>query len=321
MTGGSGFVGRHLLLRLLAQGHEVLALVRSEASAAVVASVGATPVLADLCDVGAVAGRLEGCDVVVHAAADTRSWGRPGDLELVNVAGTRALLDAARTARVPRLVHVSTAAVLADGHPLRFVDESAPYPRRYAGEYSRTKALAEQLVVAADGRELRTVVVRPRLAWGPGDTTVMPQVLRAVEEGRWAWVNGGEYLTSTCHVLNLCLGIERAAEQGRGGQVYFVTDGAPVPFREFVTRWAAAYGVRLPTRSVPSPVLRTATGVLDRGWRVLHLRGEPPVAGVALALGVHEVTVNDARARADLGYVPVVSVDQGLTDLAAHQAG
>ena len=101
-----------------------------------------------------------------------------------------------------RFVHVSTEAVLADGNPIRFVDESAPYPKRHAGDYARTKALAEQLVLAADSRELRTVAVRPRLVWGPGDTTVLPQILAGgAQDERWAWVHGGHYLTSTCHVL------------------------------------------------------------------------------------------------------------------------
>ncbi len=318
MTGGSGFVGRHLLLRLLASGHVVRALARSEESAAVVEALGATPVRADLTEVEAVVEEIRGTQVLVHAAADTQGWGRTGDFERVNVGGTRAVLAAARAAGVPRLVHVSTEAVLADGHPIRFVDETAPYPRRHIGEHARTKATAEQLVLAADDRDLRTVVVRPRLVWGPGDTTVLPHILEAAAQGRWSWCNGGDRLTSTCHVLNLCEGIELAAERGEAGGVYFLTDGAPVVFRDFVTRAAAAYGVELPQRSVPYPLVRTAAGVLDRGWRVLHLKGEPPVTEAALALGAQETTVNDARARAELGYVPVISVEEGLADLAVE---
>jgi nucleoside-diphosphate-sugar epimerase len=317
VTGGSGFVGRHLLLRLLAEGHTVRALARSEDSAIVVEALGATAVRADLPDVGDVTDEIRGCDVVVHAAADTRQWGRAGDFDRVNVTGTRRLLEAARNAGVQRFVHVSTEAVLADGNPIRFVDESAPYPKRHAGDYARTKALAEQLVLAADSRELRTVAVRPRLVWGPGDTTVLPQILQAVQDERWAWVHGGHYLTSTCHVLNLCAGILAAADQGTGGRAYFLTDGAPVEFRSFITRCAAAYGVTMPDRTVPYALARTAAVVLDRGWRVLRLKGEPPVSAAAMALGGHEVTVNDGRARAEIGYAPVITVDEGIDDLAA----
>lgn len=321
MTGGSGFVGRHLILRLLADGHVVRALARSDAAAAVVESLGATPVRADLLDVGTVVGDLRGCGVVVHAAAQVLDWGRPGEFEQVNVTGTREVLAAAGEAGVRRFVHVSTEAVLADGRPVRFVDESAPYPKRHVGEYARTKALAEQTVLAHDSREMRTMAVRPRLVWGPGDTSVLARVVEAAEQGRWAWVNGGQYLTSTCHVSNLCEGIELAAERGQGGRVYFLTDGAPVEFRDFLTRCAAAQGVTLPDRSIPYRLTRTAAVVLDRGWRVFRLDGEPPVATAAVALGAHEVTVNDARAREELRYAPVTSVEEGLAELAALADG
>ena len=316
MTGGSGFVGRHLLLRLLADGHEVRALARSAEAEAVVESLGATAVRADVVEVHDVIEDLRGVDVVVHAAADTRQWGRPAEFERVNVTGTRRMLEAARQVGVRRFVLVSTEAVLADGNPIRFVDESAPYPKRHAGDYARTKALAEQLVLAADCREMATSAVRPRLVWGPGDTTVLPQILQAVADDRWAWVHGGHYLTSTCHVLNLCEGIQVVAERGAGGHAYFVTDGAPVEFRSFVTRCAAEHGVTMPDRTIPYPLARTTAAVLDRGWRVLPLKGEPPVSAAAMALGGHEVTVNDGRARRELGYTPVISVDEGIAELA-----
>ena len=320
VTGGSGFLGRHLLLRMLADGHSVRALARTEESARVVEGLGATAVRADLLDIRDHVAEVAGVSVVVHAAADTRMWARPGELEQVNVDGTKAMLDAAREAGVKRFVHVSTEAVLASGNPIRYVDESAPYARKPVGEYARTKAMAEQVVLAANNRVMRTVVVRPRLLWGPGDTTVMPHVLEAARQGRWAWVAGGDYLTSTCHVLNACEGILQASVRGKGGETYFLTDGAPVPFRDFVTRAAAAYGVTLPDRTVPYAVVRTAAGALDRSWRLLHLKGEPPVSPAVLALGAHEVTVNDGKARSELGYSPVVSVDEGLADLAEQVA-
>ena len=315
MTGGSGFVGQHLVRRLLADGHSVRALARSTESAAVVEGLGATAVLADLLEAPSFADELRDVEVVVHAAAHTGVWGDRRVFERVNVVGTRSLLAAARRAGVRRFVHVSTEAVLAAGRPLHLVDEQVPYPRRHAGEYARTKAVAEQLVLAADDAELDTVAVRPRLVWGPGDATVLPQVLAAVRAGRWVWVDHGRYLTSTCHVRNVCEGIVLAAEHGRGGRAYFLTDGPPVELRAFLTRAALAHGVALPDRSVPHLVAR-AVATLDPAWRVLHLPGAPPLPRTALALMGHEMTVDDTRARAELGYGPVVTVDEGLAELA-----
>lgn len=319
VTGGSGFLGRHLVTRLVGDGHRVLALARSDEAAEVLTRLGAEVVHGDLGILRDLADEVRGSDVLVHAAADTGQWARRGAQHEDNVEGTRAVVDLALAARVPRLVHVSTEAVLADGSPLRYVDEDAPYPSRHAGEYPRTKALAEQIVLSADSHDLRTIVVRPRLIWGPGDTTLMPPVLGAVREGHWAWVDGGDYLTSTCHVANVCEAIVRAGASERSGQAYFVTDGAPVGFREFVTSLAAAYGVEMPERSVPRAVARTAARVADGSRRVLRRGGEEvTVSRTVVALGGHEMTVNDERARRELGYRPVVSVPEGLADLRRH---
>ena len=319
VTGGSGFLGRHLLTRLVGDGHTVLALARSEESARLVAETGARVVRGALSDAPSLVGEIRGTEVVVHAAADTRQWGRPGALQADNVDGTRAVIELALAAGAQRLVHVSTEAVLAGGRPLRYADESAPYPSRHSGEYARTKALAEQIVLSADGHQLRTVSVRPRLIWGPGDSTFAPAVCEAMRSGRWAWVSGGDYFTSTCHVRNAVEGILLAATVPQAQGTYFLTDGPPVPFREFVTELAEAYGVQPPDRSVPYAVARTMAGVVDRGWRTLRLPGEPGVSGGAVDLVGHEMTVNDARARRELGYAPVVAVEDGLAQLRAHE--
>ena len=189
-------------------------------------------------------GELAGSGVVVHAAADTRPGAGRGTSSGSTSTAPARCSPPRRQAGVKRFVHVSTEAVLADGNPLRHVDETAPYPKRHAGEYARTKALAEQLVLAANSREMRTVAVRPRLVWGPGDTTVLPQILEAAQAGQVGLGRRRHYLTSTCHVLNVCEGIECAAERGKGGQTYFLTDGAPrrVPRASSPGR-AAAHGV------------------------------------------------------------------------------
>jgi nucleoside-diphosphate-sugar epimerase len=194
---------------------------------------------------------MAGCTAVVHAAALTSQWGPPQRFDAINVSGTAAVVEAAREAGVRRLVLVSTEAVLADGHPLIRVNETCPRPGRLVGEYARTKGLAEGLVLAAATPEFVTVAVRPRWVWGPGDTTIMPEIVKAVRASRFAWVNSGRYFTSTCHVTNACAGILCALERGRGGLAYFLTDGEPVEFRAFLTALAGTAGVDLPGRSVP----------------------------------------------------------------------
>src|SRR6185436_2542944 len=112
VTGGSGFLGRNLIAALRERGYEVRALARSAAARAAVEAAGATAVAGDLDDSAALAAGMAGCAVVFHTAARVNEWGPPAEFAQVNVAGTRRVLAAARAAGVPRLVQVSTEAVL-----------------------------------------------------------------------------------------------------------------------------------------------------------------------------------------------------------------
>lgn len=315
VTGGSGFVGQHLLRMLCGAGHQVRALARSPASAAIVAAAGAEPVRGDVTDRDALHQGMHGCEVVVHAAAHTEQWGPPHRFEQINVGGTLAVLAAARQAGVRQVVHLSTEAVLADGRPLVRIDESYPRPARPIGEYARTKALAEQRVLAANGDGLATVVVRPRFVWGPGDTTILPALVEAARRGRFAWIDGGRYLTSTCHVANACAGIALAIERGRAGEVYFLTDGEPVQLREFLIALAATEGVTLPDRSLPRRVAWALAVAAETSWKLLRLTAEPPITRTFLALSAQEMTVDDSKARRELGFSPALSREAGLAAL------
>jgi nucleoside-diphosphate-sugar epimerase len=320
VTGGTGFLGRHLLPALGGAGHEVVALVRSEAAALVAEQGGARPVRGGLADAAALRTGMSGCDTVVHAAAHTAPWGPRRDFELVNIEGTEAVLRAAREAGVSRLVHVSSEAVLADGRPLVRVDETHPLPAHPVGSYPDTKAIAERLVRAANGPGLSTVVVRPRLVWGPGDTTVLPVLLAIARSGRFVWVDGGRYLTSTCHVANACAGLLLAIEKGAAGGVYFVSDGDPCELRWFLTALADTAGVRLGDRSLPRWALWAAAVAAERAWPLLRRPGAPPLTRTFLALSGQEMTVDDGRARRELGYRPVLTREAGLAQLSRQTA-
>lgn len=317
VTGGSGFVGQHLLRALRSAGHQVRALARSSASADIVAAAGAEPSRGDVTDRDALQQGMQGCETVVHAAAHTEQWGPRQRFEQINVGGTVAVLAAARSAGVRQVIHLSTEAVLADGRPLERIDETYPRPDHPIGEYARTKALAEQRVLEANGDGLATAVVRPRFVWGPGDTTILPALVEAAQRGRFAWIDGGHYLTSTCHVSNACAGITLAVERAGAGEIYFLTDGAPVQFREFLVALAATKGVTLPDRSMPRRLAWAFATVAETSWKLLRLSSEPPITRTFLALSAQEMTVDDGKARRELGYTPPLSRDAGLAALSS----
>jgi nucleoside-diphosphate-sugar epimerase len=315
VTGGSGFIGGVLIRRLRAEGVDVSALARSEGSERKVAAAGADPARGDLDDVDAMAAAAEGCDLAFHAAAALGEWGRREDFERGNVQGTRNALEAARRAGVRRFVHVGTEAALLAGEPLVNVDETAPLRPDSKALYPSTKAQAEQAVREANGNGLETIVVRPRLVWGVGDTTILPGIADAVKSGRFRWIGGGRHLTSTTHVDNTVEGLWLGATRGRPGEVYFVTDGDPVVFRDFVTELLATQGVTAPDKESPPAVVRTMAPVLEGLWSVLGRKGPPPVTRLTYWLSAQECTINISKAREELGYVPVKTRDEGMAEL------
>jgi nucleoside-diphosphate-sugar epimerase len=218
-------------------------------------------------------------------------------------------------------VQVSTEAVLIAGEPLVNVNEDAPLRPDSAAPYASTKAMAEQLVVDANGDGLETVVVRPRFVWGTGDTVLLPAMVAAVRAGRFAWIGGGRHLTATVHVDNVVEGLLLGASRGQAGRVYFVTDGDPVVFREFVTELLATQNVEAPQRNIPVPVATALALVGETAWRALPLPGEPPLTRFTLWVSSQECTIDISRARSELGYAPLVTRESGLAQLRASVPG
>lgn len=222
VTGGSGFVGRRVILRLVADGHRVLALSRSAKAADAVRAIGAEPVTGDLNRPRKL--KLPALDGVVHAAAHFRLAGPRRPFFRTNVEGTRALLAASRKAGAKSFVAISAAAVIMDdrGSVLIDADETAPtFPRSFSA-YIASKAQAEALVLAANAPGFRTVALRPPAIWGPGDafSHALPA---AVRSGRFSFISRGDYPCVTCHVDNVVEAAAAALSRGTGGRAYSST--------------------------------------------------------------------------------------------------
>ena len=315
VTGGSGFIGGRLIERLVRDGSTVRALARSDESAAKVAALGAEAVRGDLDDRDSMAAGAAGAEVAFHLAAALGEWGPWEDFERGNVTGTRNALEGCSAAGVGRFVHCGTEAALMAGQPLVHVDESAPLRPDSRAPYPATKARAELEVRRANRPGFETMTLRPRFVWGAGDTTLLPEMVTTVEAGQWAWIGGGRNVTDTAHVDNVVEGLLRTAERGRPGEAYFVTDGEPVVFREFVTTLLETQGVTPPDRSVPAWTARPLAVVSEAAWKLLPLPGDPPMTTFRSWLLTQECTIEIGKARTELGYEPVVSHEEGLTEL------
>ncbi|MDX1497114.1 MAG: NAD-dependent epimerase/dehydratase family protein [Salinisphaeraceae bacterium] len=315
VTGGSGFVGRNLIRALVQQGDEVVALGRSPKARLVVEELGALAAHGDLDDVDALREGMRGCDAVIHAAALAAEWGDKGEFERFNVQGTHHVIEAAQAAGLGSLIHISTEAVMADGGPMVQLDESQPLPRKPLPRYPATKGQAESAVRQANSPDFRTVVVRPRMIWGKDDSTLLPAFAEAIHQGRFMWIDGGHYLTSTTHVDNVVEGVLLALEKGQGGEIYYVTDGEAIEFRQFLSDLLATQKLTPPDKSLPRWLAWRLAQACEGLWDALGIKRPPPITRFVVAVIGQEVTINDNKARQELGYVGRVSRQAGLASI------
>ncbi len=262
---------------------------------------------------------LAGAGAVVHCAAHVEEWGPYKTFYDVNVTGTERLLAAAKAAGVKRFIHIGTEAALFHGQAMADIDETYPLAPHSPFPYSRTKALAEIAVAAANdpAHGFETIILRPRMIWGEGDKTLLPAVIAMAEAGKFIWVDGGAAMTSTTHIDNLVAAILLALTKGRAGEAYFVVDGPPVRFRDFLTRYLAGAGVALPEKSMPGAAVRLIANLTEPLFRLAGSKAAPPVTRFTAHLMSRDCTIRDDKAKAELGYRPVISVDEGLARLAA----
>ncbi|WP_186391516.1 MULTISPECIES: NAD(P)-dependent oxidoreductase [unclassified Pannonibacter] len=319
VTGGSGFVGGHLIRRLLSDGWRVLALGRSDKARAEIEALGAEPVEGDLLDRTALAGAMEGIEVVFHVAAHFKLWGPVSLFRRINVEGTRNVVDAAERAGVRRIVYVSAAAVvMGRPEPMRRVTEDMPLHKMPFAPYAASKAEAEEVLLAANGRraDFSTVAIRPPFIWGPG-MPALDRMVETVRAGQFQWVAGGGQALSTCHVDNLCHALILAADRGSGGEAFFVSDGEDTTLKSFLTRLLASRGVTPKDRAVPFGIAWTMAGVMGAVWRIFRRKGEPPVTRQMLRFIGKDFTIDVSRARNQLGYAPVISAADGMRAMQA----
>jgi hypothetical protein len=314
LTGGSGFVGGAAIRKFVASGHHVRAMSRSEASDAKIRALGAAPVRCDLLDVSAA--HIDDAEAVLHCAAFVEQWGPKDAWKRFNVDGTAAMLAAAKQAGARRFIHISTESVLWRGQHLRNVDESYPLALNSPYPYSQTKARAEVLVREATSADFTPVILRPRFIWGPGDTTLLPTIRAMAKSGGWMWIDGGSARTSTTHIDNLVHAIDLALARGRGGEAYFVLDDGVHTMKEMISGIAASEGITLPEKQIPAWLADFAGAACEGVWGLFGLKSEPPLTRFSAMIMSRECILSGAKATAELGYAPVISVEEGLRRLA-----
>jgi len=320
VTGGGGFLGRAIIEQLLARGDHVRSFARG--SYPDLSVRGVEVVQGDVANADAVLRAVRGVEVVFHVAAKAGLWGRAVDFFNANVLGTDNVIRACQQAGIARLVYTSSPSVVFDGRDMEGVDESVPYAPTYHAHYPRTKALAEQRLLAANSSALATIALRPHLLWGPHDTQLTKSILARGRSGTLVRIGSRDPLVDFTYVDNAALAHLLAADKLTlgarvSGKPFFVSQGEPVPLWTFVDRLLAAGSLPPVQRTISPRVAYGAGALLELAYRVLPLKGEPRLTRFLVEELCTAHWFNIGAARRELGYAPIVSIEEGLRRLRA----
>jgi dihydroflavonol-4-reductase len=303
VTGGTGFIGRAIVERLLADGNRVKALARSEASRSELRGLGAEPVTGDLLDLEALAAAMQGCDIVYHAAgANAFCLRDPAPMFEVNVRGSENVVRAAVRAGVRRVVYTSSAATLGEAGGT-VGSEDSPHRGWFLSDYERSKFEAEQAVFeTARETGIEVVSVNPASVQGPGRATGSTKLLLDYANGRLKAVVDSRL--SLVDIADCTEGHVLAASRGNPGERY-VLSGATLTVREGLALIAGIVGNVRPPRTLPPSLALAVATAAEAFGRVRRRR--PPICRELARTLIHGHAYDGSKATRSLGlrYTPI----------------
>ena len=318
VTGGGGFLGEAIVRRLVAQGAHVTSLSRQQY--ATLTALGVHQIQGDVQNSEVVDNACRGMNTVYHTAAKPGVWGSYDVYYRTNVVGTENIIRACQRHHISKLIYTSTPSVVFNGQDMAGVNESVPYADSFLAAYPATKALAEQMVRRASDDALHTISLRPHLIWGPGDNHLVPRIIARAK--RLAQVGDGTNVVDVTYIDNAAEAHLRAADALEkqpqlGGNVYFISQGEPLPLWDMVNHILHAGGKPPVRRTVPRSLAYWIGASLENLYKMFHIQQEPPMTRFVAKELATSHWFDISAARRDLGYRPQISISEGLRRLAA----
>jgi len=314
ITGIGGFIGLRMAQRARALGWQVRGLDVSPAAAARARAAGAAVVTGDINDAAMLARGFAGADIVFHTAAIVEEDGSRELYERVNVEGTRSVCRAAQAAGVRQLVQLSSVMVYGFDYP-DGVAEEGPF-RDDGNIYNETKYRSERVAMEFHRRgEFDVIVIRPGDVYGAGSVPWVLRPLQLLRQRLFMLPDGGKGVINHVHVDNLLDGVFLALEKNAGGEAFTISDGVATPCREFFAHHARMLG----RSSVPAAPGWLLIAMLDAmAWACRLLRRKPPASAAGIRFLQRRGAYSIAKAQRVLGYVPAVTLEQGMRGVATE---
>lgn len=314
VTGGTGFVGSHLIEELRARGDEVRATVRSESGRPYVESLGAESVLADLDDIDSLRRACQGCEVVYHSAARVEIVGTEDEFQRTTVDGTRRLLQAAIANNVGRFVHISSCGVyhpklLASGQTVDEFTPTPPPPKWFP--YGRAKLRAEEAVRQECPASMEWVIVRLGYLYGPRNRTMKTHVEPAMRDSTMSILGKGDNVMAFTYVTDVTRAIALAGRAPAAArQILIAVGDEPVTQQQYFDAMADIFGIPRIRRHTPYWLAFLAGWIGEYFFRSGPRYGSIRRASMVLTGLPQRVKCDHTRKL--LGWAPEVSYEEGI---------
>jgi len=320
VTGGTGFIGGRTVGALLSQGgNEVSFTGRTPPKQTTLVDRGAKFLPGDLTDETYVKRVTQNIEAIVHCAGLAGTWGTRDEFYRGNVLPTRLLLESAKTNGVRRFVNISSPSIYFDFKDQLNLKEG-DLPKKFSNEYAKTKYEAEELVKAYHSKNLLTVSLRPRSVIGAGDQNVLPRLIRLQKTGNLVQIGAGRNVVDITTIGNLIDGIFLClkAPEAAMGEVYNITNGAPIRFWDFVDEVLKTGGQSLKRRRIPYLPVMAAAMINEKMSKVLGRKKEPALLPISVGIISFSMTLDISKAKKNLNYMPRFTTQDGIHEFFAR---
>ena len=316
VTGGGGFLGQHLVKRLVQIGHEVYSFSRKAYPE--LEKIGITCIQGDISKEEDVILAFQGKDFCFHVASYVSMWGKWSQFFDINVLGTKNVIKACKINQIQHMVYTSTPSVAFGDSSLENVTEKTPYPKKHLSDYARSKSMAERLVLSSNSDDFSTLSLRPHLIFGPGDENLIPRVIDKAKNHKLKMIGDGENIVDVLYVENAVdahiLAFQKIQDplSNVQGEAYFLGQG-PVKLWDFINDVLKRSNLSIVKSKIPFWFCYLLGFIMESVYSLLSIYDKEPAMTRFVALQLsHSHYFNHHKAKVLLGWEPKVSINEAL---------
>ena len=315
VTGATGFLGFHLVKRLKKMGFVVIGLGRNVEKGNKINELGANFISIDLSEKEKLNTIFQNVDYVFHCAAKSSVWGDYKSFYKANVEGTKNITDLCLKNNVKRLIYVSSPSIYFDFKDKLNIKETEPPTKHPANNYIKTKIIAENIIDNAFKDGLDVITIRPRGIFGLGDSAILPRLLKANREKFIPKTRKNDILIDITHIDNVVEAMVLAMQTDKKyrGEKYNITNDENIYLYKTLENTINKAGKKFNSKYIPYKLMFILVSIIEFLYKSIPNK-EPIFTRYSLGLLSFNQTLDISKAKNDLGYEPIISVEEGLKE-------